>query len=194
MRRYLLCTLFIFILSGCSSIDSTQVFDQRQAAQLLNQGSSVQRTQQRIQLTSLNKAYWQRIDMSYGTVGSPVMLIPANETRDTWQQSIRTKIKPFVADATMNAEKWVHADIEFARQHCQRVDTDYVTAIGRDVSYQIHLSQCRDDVIAGTQIGKAFMGKDAVYVVYYTATVNANADDVQRGVKIIKNARLVSVI
>ncbi len=178
-------------LSNCSQVDSTKVFDQEQAAYLLNQGSKSYPTKQLVKLSLANKQAWKKIDMSYGTVGSPFMLIPLDATRDSWQQSIRTKISPYAANPDMTADKYVETIIANAKKACQRVSTDHLELNGTTVLYQLSLFHCGDENITEVQIGKAFKGVDAVYVVYYTAKSGTSEQQIRQTANTINKATLM---
>lgn len=189
--KYLLLSSLALALSNCSQVDSTKVFDQEQAAYLLNQGSKSYPTKQLVKLSLANKSAWKKIDMSYGTVGSPFMLIPLEATRDHWQQSIRTKISPFAANPDMTADKYVETIIANAKKACERVSTDHLELNNKQVLYQLSLFHCGEENITEVQIGKAFTGVDAVYVVYYTAKSGITDQQIRQTANTINKAVLM---
>jgi hypothetical protein len=182
----IICTL----LSACTTLDSVKPFDQQQAATLLHQGRTTQPTQQRIKLSLPNKQQWQRVDMSLGTVGTPIMLIPKQETPDNWNESIRTKIAAYVNDKETTAYKFAREDISLAKAACQQANGDILSVTDQHVIYRIDMSRCsneRDQI----QIGNAFNGKDAVYAVYYSAIPSqVSATRIKQLTHVIETAQL----
>lgn len=179
------------LLSACSSVDSTKVFDQQQAANLLHQSRTTQPTQQMIKIALPDKHNWKRVDMSLGTVGTPIMLIPVNETTTNWNQSIRTKILPFISDKDATAYKFVRNEISNAKSDCKTAEATILSQTDESVFYSIHMNGC-DDEKNQTRIGKAITGSDAVYSVYYSAvTGQVNDKQMNRYSQVIKTAQLV---
>lgn len=192
MFKKIIALAYLFtLLSACSSIDSTKVFDQQQAANLLHQGKTTQPTQQMIQIALPNKHQWKRIDMSLGTVGTPIMLIPSNETTTDWKESVRTEILAFMRDRDATAHKLVQSIITNAKHDCQQAKDTLLSQTDHYVFYRLDLAGCNEEKNQ-TQIGKAMTGNDAVYLVYYSAIAGeVSAKQLDRFTHVIKNAQLV---
>jgi hypothetical protein len=179
------------LLSACSSVDSTKVFNQQQAAILLHQGRTTQPTQQMMKVPLPDKREWKRVDMSLGTIGTPIMLIPANETATNWNQSIRTKILPYISDKDATAHKFVRNEIFNTKSDCKIAEATILSQTDESVFYSIRMSSCNDERNQ-TRIGKAITGNDAVYSVYYSAITGQVSDkQINRYSQVIKTAQLV---
>ena len=187
----LAATIFLF-LSACSAVDSTKTFDQQQAAALIHEGRTTYPTKQMIKLSLPNQADWKKMDVSYGTIGSPAMLVPNDESMQHWTQSVRTKIKAYREDPDLTADNFVQSEITRAKNDCSQVRTDYLALSTNTVTYQLSLSGCRNQQNQ-IQIGKAFAGSDAIYVVYYSA-VNGQVSDneIRKLASAINSAKLVA--
>ena len=103
MKKYILLLTSIF-LTACSSIDSMRVFDNQQAARLLRQDYNPHPSKNQIALNLPQRRDWKRIDLSFGTVGTPIMLVPQQEDWHHWTQSVRTKIVDYYHFHDMTAE------------------------------------------------------------------------------------------
>lgn len=178
-------------LTACSSVDSVQVFNQQQAAILLSHDHTMQPTRQMIKLPLANKHDWKKIDISYGTIGTPVMLIPTNETRDDWTQSYRTQIRGYRHSPGINAKKMAQQIMADAKQQCTQAAGEVIIDHPSFTEYKLKLSGCHEEQDQ-IQVGKAFNGSDAVYVVYYSAkTGRASNAEINKNAHAIRYAKLL---
>ena len=181
-----------FLLSACSSVDSLKVFDSQQAANFLQQNHKPQPARQIIKMSLPQKEQWTRIDLSFGTVGSPVMLIPKTETLTTWNQSIRTFISPFINGNKSTANQCVQNAILTSKKSCQSVAIKTFLQPDKIIFYYLDKTNCKGEKDQ-LQIGKVFTGQDAIYGVYYTAKKGVVSDaDINKLSRVIKAAQLIS--
>lgn len=187
--RYFIAALTTVLLSACSAVDSMKPFDQQQAANLLHENRTAHPTQQMIKLSLPDQSHWKKIDISYGTIGTPVMLVPNHENRDHWTQSFRTKIRAFTDDSDATAIKLAQHEIALSKKQCNSANATILLQTKQSVVYEIKRSHC-GNTPDQTLIGKAFNGHDAIYVVYYTQdnTVSANFNAYAR---VVESAKLV---
>jgi hypothetical protein len=180
------------LLTACSTIDSLRVFDNEEAARLLQQNSTSRPTRQRIAINLPDSNAWQRIDLSFGTKGSPIMLVPKQQTYADWNESVRTQIKAYYHFPDITAKDFVAQKIQQAKQECKHVEAQIITANKSYSLYRLNIANCRI-VKNQLQIGKAFNGVDAVYVVYYAADLTQISDaEVKRMSGVIAATRLVA--
>jgi hypothetical protein len=194
MKKCVRATLAIstMILSACSPVDSVRVFDNEQAARVLQQHYTARPTRQRIAINSSSMRGWQRIDLSFGTVGSPIMLVPPHQTFSDWTQNIRTQIRAYYHFPDITAKQFVAEQIQQAKQRCAIVDAEILQQSSSYYLYQLNMAQCRNEKNRFL-IGKAFNGIDAVYVVYYTAkTDDVTKPEIQKMSRVIMSAKLVA--
>lgn len=164
--RFLFCAV---LLSACSPVDSLKPFDQQQAAILLQENHTLKPARQVIAIDIPKQKPWQRIDLSLLNKGTPILLIPAGETQSNWTESIRTFITSYQDDPDISAQKIF--DKKLARlkdDHCQMLDSTILHNDSSYLLYKITYGNCAT-LKNQTYIGKAFNGRDAVYLVYYTA-------------------------
>lgn len=179
------------LLSACSTVDSVQVFDQQQAAILLKQQHQMYPTQQMIKLDLPDKNAWKKVDMSYGTVGTPIMLIPEQQTRETWTQSFRTQIRGRRQTPDITAKHFVREIISAAKANCPAADGEITNEQSNQLEYKLKIQHC-DTEPDQIQLGKAFNGEDAIYIVYYTAKTNAvDTQQIVQNAHVINSAKLV---
>jgi hypothetical protein len=170
MRYLPQCILFLaFFLCACAPVDSTKVFDEHQAAILLNEHLNTEPAAENIALYLPNSSNWQRIDLSLLGKGSPIMLIPRGQSKNDWQESIRTYIRAYINEPDMTAQEFMLHDWQYFKSRCQKVSTQILSTTENSVLYRNELKSCKiePDQI---RITKAFNGSDAVYAVYYAAT------------------------
>lgn len=189
MKKILLSLSVIFITS-CSSVDSMHVFDNQQAANLLKQHLNALPTQERIALNLPNKRNWQRIDLSYGTLGTPIMLIPTNEEPNSWTQSFRSRISGYRTNPTITPEQFATEQVNYAKENCAHTNGGMRESTKAFAIYQIEMSDCRDEQNQ-TQIGKAMKGSDAVYLVSYSAATSVSMAEFDKMARVVKGAQLV---
>lgn len=171
--KFLVGVIFSILLAACSSIDSTRPFDEEQAARLIRQDCYVRPARQRIAIRLPSKDKWQRIDLSRGTVGSPVMFIPRCESEACWTESVRTEFLSYETDYNAMPMKLID-QVAQGNLACKNVKPMVLSQSHSAVIYRL---QCDKQV----QYGKAFNGKDAVYMVYYTADTGAvNTSQISR--------------
>lgn len=183
---------FCLFLSACSSVDSVRIFDQQQAEYLIHQNRTSQPTQQRIKISLPKKSEWKKIDLSFGVLGAPVMLVPQNETRTNWSQSIRSNISPLIHSHHVTTIQFVQNKLFAAKQDCQKIEIIHLQQIAESVIYRINKMNCYEDKNQ-LQIGKAFKGRDAIYLVYYSAIDGkVNREQIHQLSQVIETARLVS--
>lgn len=183
-------TTFSF-LTACSSIDNLHPFDDEQAQIILRQNLVRKCAKHIISISTFNDRFWKRIDLSINKQGSPIMLIPCDQTPSCWYESIRTKISAYDCDMEMTAKKFVQTQMEEAKKYCSCVDAKMLAQTPQYVMYSLETRNCSDrkDQI---EIGKAFNGSDAVYDVYYTA-VNGqvSAKEINKMTYVVKSAELL---
>lgn len=193
MSKKILSIACMLLLSSCSSVDSTKVFDQQQAANLIKQNHTMKPTKQAIKLALPEKNQWKQIDMSYGTVGTPIMLIPSHETRTDWSESIRTKILAYRNDPDATPEHFAALQISAAKTHCQEAIGEIISPNRQSARYRIEMHHCLEDEDQ-TQIGKALAGKDAIYLAYYTAIDHeVSTAQINKMTRVIDNATLLDM-
>lgn len=192
MKKISLLTLLsTFLLAACSPVDSVQVFDQKQAAILLHQQYPMQTTQQMIKLSLPNKNHWKKVDMSLGTVGTPIMLIPENENMNNWTQSYRTQIRGLRHDAATDAHSLVRELIAKAKKRCTTTNAEILHEQAASTEYKLKITGCQNETDQ-VQIGKALNGQDAIYVVYYTAQIDSvKMKQIEQNTQVISAAKLV---
>lgn len=179
------------LLTACSPVDSTRVFDQQQAAYMLHEGRTTQPMQERVKLALPNKRQWKQIDLSLGTVGSPIMLIPSHESDSQWTQSIRTQLVPFANDHDATVYRTAKNDMANAGKYCKQTHSDILSLNEREAYYRITLSNCVEEKNQ-VRYGKAMLGNDAIYVVYYTALPDeVSPQQIQTLANVVKTAKLV---
>lgn len=155
------------VLASCSDVDSVRPFDKKQAAVYLKQNRIFKPTQQMIALALPNRQEWQRIDVSLQTVGTPIMLIPKNETQLHWTQSIRTQIRSDERYPSLTADTFISAEAAEEKQFCQLVDGKLLARNKNATLFSLTLKHCSDKPDQ-QQFGKILKGDDALYMVYYT--------------------------
>lgn len=164
--------IFLFALpltlSACSQVNSLEPFDNKQAAYVLQQNDTSTPTEQMIKLDLPHNNQWKKIDLSYQNKGAPVILVPTQQNENNWTESIRTKINAYINTPGITAKQVVQADLNQARANCQEATGKILQETNNAIVYQLNFSNCKNEKNQ-TQIGKAFNGKDAVYVVRYTA-------------------------
>ena len=185
------CTLTT-LLTACSPVDSTQPFDNQQAANLLKQHANVSPTKQMIALHLPNKRDWRRIDVSYGTLGTPLMLIPNNEDQQNWSESFRTRISDYVNHPGMTPAGFAEQQISYAKDHCAMANGSITQATKEYVIYQLEMSGCQEEKNQ-MQIGKALKGSDAVYLVDYSATTGISKTHFDRIAQVVRSAVLIQM-
>lgn len=189
--KKLLPLAFTFILAGCSEVNSVTPFDHKQAALILQQNYVSQPAEQMVKLDLPRNNQWKKIDLSFTNKGAPAMLVPKNETEDHWTQSIRTKINAYINTPGITAKQVVQADLNHARENCKEASGAIISETRDSIVYQLNFANCANEKNQ-TQIGKAFNGKDAVYLVRYAAIdCKVQPTDVANMSRIIKQAQLV---
>ena len=168
----IICLIALSSQIACSPVNTIQVFDQQQAAILLNEHMNTKPTAQRIALHLPKKSHWRRLDMSLIGKGSPIMLVPQDQTEQNWQESIRTYIRSYTNEPDMTAQEFMLNDWQDLKAHCKRVATNIIESDRDTILYRSKLSGCKleHDQI---RITRVFNGEDAVYAVYYSALPNA---------------------
>ena len=156
-------------LSACSPVNSLTPFDQTQAALILQQNYTPKPAKQRISLALPAHSNWQRIDLSRGTVGTPIMLVPPSQTADEWHESIITAIRPYIFHPDITAKKYMEERIKLVKDHCQHVLVQSTANTEQTAVFELSVSNC-DDAKDQTQLTKVFNGKDAVYILRYSVT------------------------
>lgn len=191
MKKNILTATAIF-LSSCTSFDSLQPFDQKQAALVMRQYYNVRPAQQMIKINLSQTHAWKKIDISPEKKGTPVILIPKNQTADNWNESITTKIAPFIGDQDITAKKLVQKEFEIAAKNCKQITPSILDETESFVTYSLNTLGCKTNDNAN-EIGKAFNGNDAVYLVKYSTRVNhqVTINEFNKMTTIIKSARLV---
>lgn len=186
--RLLLTALF---LTACSSVDSLHPFDNEQAAKLLQQHMNTVPTKEKIALPLPNKRSWQKIDLSEGTLGTPLMLIPADETRENWTRSFQTRISGYMRHPNITVDQFAQQQINEAKEYCHSASGHIIHLSKDDCTYQLEISGCpydKDQI----QFGKAMKGSDAIYLVYFTATpAGVSNAEFEKMSGVINRARLV---
>lgn len=168
MKRMLVTSACISaMLSGCSSVNSLQPFNQRQAALMLQQNHIFHPSEQVIGIALPHITSWKRIDLSYNTVGTPFMYVPIGENRKVWTQSIRTQIRDYLRYPHINANRFFYDEMNYQKAYCASVTGNIIVQRSDYDLYQMTLSDCHNQPNQ-QQYGKIFNGKDAVYVVYYS--------------------------
>jgi hypothetical protein len=181
----------ITLLSACSPVDSIKPFDNEQAARVLQQNYTAHPTKNRIAVTLPNRSQWKRVDLSFGTIGSPMMLVPANEDLSNWTQSIRTKIVDSYHFPEMTAKQFADIQIGWAKEHCAASSGTIVENTPGYSFYRLTMASCHGEKDQ-TQVGKAFNGKDGVYLVLYSAEQGrVDAATAAKMEKVIRQAKLV---
>jgi hypothetical protein len=180
------------LLFACSPIDNIHPFDQKQAAILIKNRMVPKPTQQMIALGLPNNQRWVQIDIpSTHTTATSIMLLRENENLSNWTERIQTKIVGHIYKSDMTARKFVASEMDHAHQNCQQIDGKIVSQTSQYVVYQLSVSGCRN-TRNQKQIGKAFNGIDATYVVRYSAlTGQVGHAQFNRMLHIIKTAELV---
>jgi hypothetical protein len=84
--------LILSSLSACSPVDSLKPFDQEQATNIIKQSYTTQPAKQMISIVLPQPQHWKRLNQM------PAMLIPANETKENWTESIQTNIGSCIND------------------------------------------------------------------------------------------------
>ena len=192
--RIILVLGFTGLLTACSQVDSLQAFDHRQAAYMMHEHLNSTPTKQMIALSLPNKQHWQRIDLSYGTVGSPLMLIPSNESLPHWTESIRTYIRDYGNHPDMNFENFTEQQASEAKKFCTHVSGRVLQQTAEYATYQLDLSDCLNEPNQ-TRFGKAMKGTDAMYAVYYSAATNVvSSEEIAKMSRVIARARLVKQV
>jgi hypothetical protein len=184
----LLPCIFLF---ACADIDSVKPFDQQQAAMLLQQHTNFKPAANYIKISLPNKNNWQRIDLSFDKKGSPVMLVPLQETTTTWTERIDTYITGYNENADVTAKQFSVNAIAKAHRICNNVSAQLLEQSTEYVIYRINSNYCSNHQ-ATIQIAKAFNGSDAVYVVRYTALPSIGEKQITAMTAVIKNAQLIA--
>jgi hypothetical protein len=182
--------LLSFILCACAPVDSTKVFDEHQAAILLNEHLNTKPAAEKIALYLPSATTWQHIDMSLLSKGSPIMLIPDGQSKNDWQESIRTYIRAYTNEPDMTAQEFMLHDWQYFKSHCQKVNTQILSTTEKSVLYRNELKGCKIEPDQ-TRITKAFNGSDAVYAVYYAATPAISLARIRLMTSVIAQAELV---
>lgn len=185
-------SLIALTTTACSPVDSTKPFDQKQAAAVLCQNYVTKPARQEIEINLPHKRTWKRIDNSLNSGGTPLMLIPKNESEAYWTESIRTNIAGYVNEPDITADKYVQRLFQRTKADCKDIHAVILSNTEKSTSFLLDMSSCRHHKNQ-TQIGKAFNGVDAVYMVRYSALYHQVSEkefaDMTRA---IKNAKLVN--
>ena len=191
--NYFLITLILFIsLAACAKINSVHPFDQQQAAILLEQYHVAKPSQQMIALPLPHPALWKKIDIAGITNGTRFILIPKNDSSVNWNESIRTQISGYANTPRMTALTLARKDIHLAVERCLRVNSYMLAEKPQYVIYQLDSANCKNDRDE-TQMVKVFNGRDAVYLIRYTAiTTRVSSAQINRMSRIIQSATLVA--
>lgn len=169
MKRIIIPTLSMIctLVTACSPVDSVRPFNQEQAAFLLKENHTFKPSQQLISMTIPHKQAWQRIDVSYQTVGTPIMYVPLTESKNHWTESIRTQIRSYERYPHINATNYFYEEMDLERQYCTYVEGKIILRNANYDLYQLTLANCSNKPDQH-HFGKIFNGKDAVYAVYYS--------------------------
>lgn len=190
---FLSCLLYYitFFLSACSPIDSLKPFDSKQIMVLLNEHHTKKPTQQMIQIDLPHPESWRKIDLSWTGSGSPSMFVLSSESASDWTESIRTIMIPYADEPQLTPKKWLKAMQQHHNKHC-KITTNTLQADDPNIiMFEFKMNDC-DDRKAQMQIGKAFKGIDALYVVYYTVLINdINKKEINAMRNMIARAKLV---
>lgn len=192
ITRLIITSASVSLLSACSPVDSLKPFDHEQAAHILRQNFTAKPTRETIVIHIPNKKHWQRIDVSYKTVGTPIMLVPCDENMNNWHESIRTSLANYATNPTTTPEKFVADRIKHAKAHCEITNATILKSSPQSVTYKLTLQQC-DNEPDQLQLGKAIKGADAVYHVYYSVLASSTAEtELRNHAGIIESARLIN--
>lgn len=161
------------LLTSCSPVNSVAPFDRQQAALLIKQNTHFVPTREWINIQLPQPSHWQRINKSFGTADSPIMYIPHDGDMNNPIESVQTDLRSYIYYPHMTAKIMVEKHAARNKQQCQTIRLQTLQETARSLTYRLIRGQCRgqDNTI---EIGKAFNGADAVYVVYYIA----NSDNV----------------
>lgn len=191
MKRIVSSTLISISLTACSPIDSVHPFDNQQAANLIKEWYVKKPAQQRISIALKDKHNWKRIDLSLHTQGSPIMLIPLDQTASHWNESIRTDLRPYSTHPDMTASQYVTARFTVSQSDCKHNQTKLISTTKEYVIYSIVSDTCKSTPNF-LEVGKAFNGRDAIYVVYYTALNNQiSSAEINERSRLVEKAQLV---
>ena len=193
MKKIILCVCVTSIMSmtGCSPIDSLKPFDEKQAALLFDEHYTPKPAQQMIKLSLPQKRAWKKIDLSESKKGSPVMLVPANQSAANWQESFSTRISAYIGDPDMTASKFSAETINHAAMECKQIGSKILSSSPEAILYRLDLVDCNKGKDR-TEISKAFNGRDAVYVVRYIAiNGEVSADEINKMSRVVETARLL---
>ncbi|HVE44473.1 MAG TPA: hypothetical protein VNC84_04995 [Gammaproteobacteria bacterium] len=160
--------ILTLLLTSCSPVDSVRPFDRQQAALLIKQNTHFVPTREWISIQLPQPSHWQRINQSFGTTNSPIMYIPRGENRDNPTESVQTDLSAYIYYPHITAKILMEKRAAHSKQACQTVTLNILQETATHLTYRLMSEHCmkRDDTV---EIGKAFNGADAVYVVYYTA-------------------------
>src|SRR3990167_3512622 len=106
------------LTSACSPIDSLRPFDQTEAAKVLQSNYISRPAKYQISLFLPEKNGWQKINLSLSKLGTPIMLIPKNETSYNWTQSLRTKISGYRNQPDLTLDKFIKQQIDEVNEQC----------------------------------------------------------------------------
>lgn len=193
MEKYLrwIVSCGALTLSACSPVNSLKPFDQQQAALVLQQNYNPQPAKERIKLALPKNKPWQRIDLSLGTLGTPIMLVPPGQTDHHWNESFISEIRPYLFHPNITAEKYMRERIESVKNDCSQVNIQTSEYTKQTATFTLQLLGCHY-LPDQTQVTKAFTGIDAVYVVRYAALTNTvKPSTMITMTQVIKTATLV---
>lgn len=200
MENYLrwIVVLNLACLSACSPVNSLTPFDQKQAALVIQQNYTPRPAKQRISIALPKHTHWQRIDLSRGTLGTPIMLVPPGQNADDWHESIITGIRPYIFHTDMTADKFMRKQIRLAKKNCKQVRVQIAASNAQTAIFALKLADCT--YANQTQITKALTGIDAVYTVRYAVVENAvtqtTFDNMAAAIKtatLIRDTRTISM-
>jgi hypothetical protein len=190
MRRFTL-SLLALLLTSCSSVDSVKPFNHRQAALLLQQHYNFHPSQQMIAISLPKNQTWQRIDLSENTVGTPIMLVPAGQTRKHWDQSIQTQIADYRYHPELTRDSFIRKQVADMREYCSVVNAR-LEVVAKDYSlYSLTKTGCTNSKDI-RQISKVLDGRDAFYQVSYKAAFNIPTQQFTLMSHVVREATLVN--
>lgn len=183
--------LFLMItnLSACAAVDSVQVFDKKQAANMLKNKYVKIPAKQMIKLALPREQAWKTVKRN----SSIILLRHPEETTSCWTETIQGQASAYARERSMTAAKFIETAFEDASSHCQKTCGQIITKNPLYITYKLTLSNCNKEKNQ-TQIGKAFNGIDAVYLVRYAAISGKVSEmQVNKMTRSIMTAKLVTI-
>ncbi len=135
---------------------------------------------------------WHTINQYVMNGGSVTMLAPEPQTKENYNEAIRSTVVLYKDAPGINADKLLQLQVQDAIADCRDVATKVLAKTPEYVLYRAETTNCA--IMENKQIhyGKAFNGTDGVYGVLYSAKVReVSKKRIHYMAGVIKSSRLI---